>query len=338
MRIAIPKEIYPLERRVMLLPDAVAQLTNAGHVVYVQTDAGSGINITDEHYRAAGAEIMVDVQVMYECSDLVVRLKAPTAEEFSLMRRGSLLFGMFHSEQNPDHIYYAGRAGIRVVEMESVRDNKNRRLIDQTDITGEAGVYYALRHSRKMPADMRAVVLGYGSVSTGAITACSRLGMDVKIIRRDDFPFLREHLKGADILINGIAWPTENRQEQQYLVTREDIINSAPEMIVLDLAVDFPNPIETIRPTTYAHPYYLEEGRVHISIYGYPGLAPVTSTKIYSKQVAPLALLIANNNGLANIEAQGELGAYLAKAIVDPEQKGWRNLSPLGIPDGSNIE
>ncbi|MBI5072600.1 hypothetical protein HZA99_02160, partial [Candidatus Woesearchaeota archaeon] len=326
------------EQRVMLLPDAITQLTTAGHDVYVQTDAASGIGITDEWYKRAGAEIISDSRILYELSDLVLKLKAPSPEEFSLMRRGSTLFGMFHSEQNPSHIYYAGRQGIVVVEMESIRNNKNERLIDQTDITGEAGVYYALRHSRKMPYDMKAVVLGYGNVSTGAITACSRLGMDVKIIRRDEFTYLHEHLKDADILINGISWPAENREAKQYLVTREDIRNSAPEMIVLDLAVDFPNPIETIHPTTYANPYYLEEDRVHISIYGYPGLVPITSSKVYSKQVMPLALLIANNDGLAGIEERGDIGTYIAKAIIDPVKKEWRKLQPEGISDRSLIE
>lgn len=337
MIISIPKESHPLEKRVMLLPDAVKRLIQAGHRILVQTEAAVGIRISDEEYAGAGAEILSDAESLYSLAELVVKLKVPSPEEFSLMH-DTILFSMFHSEQNPDHVYYAGRQGLTVVEMESIRDNKNERIVDQTDITGKAGVYYALRHCQKMPDEMKALILGYGSVSRGAIDACAKLGMRIKILRKKEFPYLSEHLKDTDLLINGISWPKECREEKRYLVTREDIRISATGMIVLDLSVDFPNPIETVHPTTYAHPYYIEEDRVHISIYGYPGLVPVTSSRIYSQRVEPLVLLIANNGGLEQIREQGNIGTYIEKAIVDPTRLNWRQYAPTHADTGSNIE
>lgn len=337
MRIIIPKESYPLEKRIMLLPDAVKRLVQAGHDVFVQSEAAMGIHISDEAYVGAGAKILSDAESLYGLADLVVKLKAPSPEEFSLMH-DAILFSMFHSEQNPSHIYYAGRQGLTVVEMESIRDNKNERIVDQTDITGQEGVYYALRHRQKIPDDMKALILGYGSVSRGAINACARLGMRIKILRKKEFPYLSEHLKDTDLLINGISWPKKYRDEKRYLVTREDIQRSATGMIVLDLSVDFPNPIETIHPTTYAHPYYIEEDHVHISIYGYPGLVPVTSSNMYSQRVEPLVFLIANNGGLERIKEQGDLGKYVERAIVDPKRLNWRQYAPAHADVGSNIE
>jgi len=93
-------------------------------------------------------------------------------------------------------------------------------------------------------------------------------------------------------------------------------------MIVLDLSVDFPNPIETVRSTDYQNPFYIEEGRVHISIYGYPGLVPVSSSRIYSEQVLPIALAIANNDGLVGIGKVEELGSHIHRAIIDPAKYG----------------
>ncbi|MBI4983068.1 hypothetical protein HZC32_00275 [Candidatus Woesearchaeota archaeon] len=337
MKICIPKETYPLEKRVMLIPNSVKNLVKAGHEVFVQSNAAVGVNIEDEDYSSAGAKIVTEARDLYNLAELVVKVKAPSPEEFSLMHDITLL-SMFHSEQNPVHIYYAGKQNLIVVEVESIRDEKNKRFIDQTDITGKAGVYYALQHSKKTPEEMKAVILGYGHVSSGAIEACARLGIEFKIIRKGEFKYIPKYLKEADLLINGIAWPESRRSKKEYLVTREDIKNAQKEMIVLDLSVDFPNPIETVRPTTYSQPYYLEEGRVHISLYGYPGLVPITSTNRYSKQIEPIVLLIADNGDVEGISKKGDLGIAISKAIIYPHKLDWTEYKPTETPPGSRIE
>ena len=321
----------------MVTPQAVKRLAEEGHEVLVEAGAGAGVHISDENYTAAGAAIMANPRELYKRADMIIKLKAPSPEEFTLME-GAILFAMLHSEQNPEHIYYAGLQKLIVVEMESIRDKKNERLINQTDITGEAGVHYALRHSLKMPWDMKALILGYGNVSTGAITACHKLGMETKILRKSEIRYVESHLPETDLLINGIAWPDRARSKREYVVTREHIQESNEGMVILDLSVDFPNPIETIHPTSYSQPYYLEEERVHVSLYGYPGLVPITSTRIYSEQVLPMALLIANNNGLRGIGNRGDLGAAIKKAIRDPKKLEWEQHKPSDEPTGSKIE
>ncbi len=328
MIIVIPKETYPLEKRVMVLPEATKILVGAGQRVLVQASAGEGLGISDADYLIAGAEIISDPLALYNQAEMIVKLKMPTPEEYSFMHSDTIIFCMLHSQQNPQNIHFLGLRGLVAVAMEEIKDKKAQRLIDQTRITGETGVYYALRHSQKTPEDMKAVILGYGNVSSGAIMACARLGMAFKIIRREEFKYLPKYLTEADLLINGIAWPEAERERRKYLVTREDIVNSKPGMIILDLSVDFPNPIETMRPTTYSNPFYLEENHIHISIYGYPGLVPVTSSNIYSKQTLPLILLIARNGGLSEIENRGELGKAISAAIINPQNYDWRQYAP----------
>ncbi len=337
MKIAIPKETYPLEKRVMLTPAAVKELTRDGHHILVQSGAAREINFSDEEYAAAGASIVAEPKELYDLAEMVIKVKAPSPSEFSFMPKDTILFCMVHSEQNPVHIYYAGLQELVLVEMERIRDSKNKRLIDQTDITGEVGVYYALRHLEKMPYDTKAVVMGYGSVASGAIKACHKLGMKTKILRKSEYRFIQQYLRDADLLINGISWPANHRTARKYLVTREQLKNSNPKMIVLDLAADFPSPIETIRPTNYSQPYYIDENRIHISIYGYPGLVPVTSTYRYSEQVLPLAQIIANNSGLRGIKNRGDLGKAIYKAILNPRKYDWQKYRPEE-PTGSRIE
>ena len=336
MRIVVPKEVYPLEKRVLVLPDAVKRFVQEGNEVFVQVGVGAGIHISDEDYKKSGAQIVSEARDLYNLADMIVKVKAPLEGEFSFMH-DCILFSMFHADQNPAHIYYVGLQGLTVVEIEKICDARNERMITQTHLTGQAGVLYALRHFDKVPSDLKVVILGYGHVASGAIDICNKLGMQVKILRKKEYNHLREYLRDADLLINGIAWPESARKKKEYIVTRDDIKNSNPGMVVLDLSVDFPNPIETVKPTTYSQPYYLDEGRVHISIYGYPGLFPVTSSRLYSEQSVPLISLIATNGGLKDIAKCGDNGAAIAKSILNPQTHNWQQYKPETV-QGSKIE
>jgi len=336
MNISLPKETYPLEKRTVVLPNLVNLLVSAGHIVSVEQNLGSEIHISDDEYRSAGAKIIVNPIELYKNADMIVKLKSPSPEEFSLMQ-DSLLICMFHSEQNPDHLFYAKKNNLSVIELESIKTDSNERLINQTDLTGLQGVYYALRHFDKTPEDMNALILGYGNVSSGAFTACTRLGMNTKILRKSEYKFVSDYLKNTDLLVNGITWPESARKKKEYIVSREDIINSNKSLVILDLSVDFPNPIETIKPTSYSHPFYLEEDRVHISIYGYPGLVPISSSKKYSSQLEDILLLIANNDGIRGIQNRSDLGKYIKRGYIDPTKIDLGDYIPQGFI-GSNIE
>jgi len=339
VRIVVPRETYSGERRVMVLPSSAKVLVEGGHDVFVQSGATAGLDIPDKRYVDVGAKIITDAADLYaQAKDgMVIKMKAPTPEEFSFMRK-AVLFCMLHIEQNKDRLYYMGTQELIGVAMEEIRDEKGKRHIDQTDITGQMGVYYSIRHFLKIPSEMKAVILGYGNVAKGAIAACSRLGIDFKIMRRSELKNLPLWLREADLLINAISWPEKQREKKEYLVTRDAIKASSPNLIILDLSVDFPNPIETMHVTTYQNPFYLEEGRIHISIYGYPGLVPVTSSRVYSEQVLPIALAIANNGGLKAISKRSEWGASIHHAIVDPLRFGdYEQFRPSG-PVAPRIE
>ena len=65
MRIGVPKEIKVREYRVGLIPANVRELVAHGHHVSIETNAGAGIGMTDEHYAAAGAEILPSAEDIY---------------------------------------------------------------------------------------------------------------------------------------------------------------------------------------------------------------------------------------------------------------------------------
>lgn len=319
MKISVIKETAENEVRVALLPDAVRELVQAGNEVLVEKNAAFGLGIYDKAYEEAGANVIADKRRLYSEADLVVKLKAPTIQEFPMLD-GNILFSMLHHEQNPDHVSELGKKGAVAVEMESIFTEAKERVVDATDITGEVGVLYAAQHLKVMPQEAQVLVLGYGRVGSGAITMANRLGMKVKILRKEEYPHIEHFLTGKDLLINAISWPAEERVKKNYLVTREMLDAMNPFGVVLDLAVDYPNPIQTCRPTSLSNPWYVEADKVHIGIYGYPGLVPVTCAKRYSRQILSVVKEIIANGGVEGIGERGTLGKAIEGATVDPER------------------
>ena len=326
MRIGVIKEVAKGEKRVILRPEEVKVLVTAGHEVVVESNAGLGVGFSDEHYRQSGAIIAFKPQDVFNYVDMVVKLKAPTPDEFTHMH-DLTLFTMLHSEQNPEILHYLSKNNIKAIQMESVKNQYNERLIDATDITGEVGVMYALKFLPKIAQDLKVLILGYGRVGSHAIKMCHKLGMDVKILRREEFKDIRYFMKDRDLVINAISWPIEARKQKQYLITKDMLPLLNPNSVILDLSVDYPNPIESCRPTTLDQPWYKEEGVVHIGIYGYPGLVPESCTKRYSEQVLPLLLEVADNKGVEGLEFKSELGAFIKKAVVTVDKQKWEQVS-----------
>src|SRR5215470_19829993 len=85
--VGVPNEIKTHESRVALIPVGVEELTRAGHRVLIQSGAGQGSGISDEQYRANGAEIVPAAQDVWAGADLIVKVKEPLPPEWPLMRR-----------------------------------------------------------------------------------------------------------------------------------------------------------------------------------------------------------------------------------------------------------
>src|SRR4051812_27139700 len=96
MIIGVPKEIKNKENRVGMVVAGVRALTNSGHKVLVQSTAGQGVGISDEDYRRAGAVLIATAKELYDRSDMIVKVKEPLPEEYSLLREGQILYTYLH--------------------------------------------------------------------------------------------------------------------------------------------------------------------------------------------------------------------------------------------------
>lgn len=100
-RIGVPKETFPLEKRVATVPDVVEKLIKLGFKVAVESGAGEAANFSDEAYRAAGAEILPDAAALWAASDIVLKVRPPSEAEVALMREGGTLIDFIWPAQNP---------------------------------------------------------------------------------------------------------------------------------------------------------------------------------------------------------------------------------------------
>lgn len=309
MNIGIAKEKAGLgkEVRVALLPSEVKKIVHEGHKVFVEKDAGSGVHATNEDYQKAGATIVKSPRTIFR-KEMVIKIKPPLPQEFNMMHN-NILFSMLHAEQNPQYLRKIRERKIKAIVMEEIKNSFGERLVECTEMTGHQGMLMAFHLSAKIPQECKVLVLGYGSVAKGAINAIGSLGAKLKILRKNEYKHIKHFLRNKDVIVNAIKWPKSLRNKKEYLITRDMLKLLHPEAIVLDLSVDYPNPIETCHPTQINKPCYFVDGILHISIYGYPGLAPISSSRRYSRQICHLVLEI-TEKGLDNAPR------HIKKAII----------------------
>jgi NAD(P) transhydrogenase subunit alpha len=100
-RIGVPREIFPGEKRVATVPEAVAKLVKLGFAVTVESGAGDAATISDDAYRAEGASVVPTAAELWAQSDIVFKVRPPTADEVALMHEGQTLVGFIWPAQNP---------------------------------------------------------------------------------------------------------------------------------------------------------------------------------------------------------------------------------------------
>src|SRR5207245_974356 len=137
MVIGVPKEIKEQEQRVALLPSAANQLARRGHSVLVQRNAGVGSGYPDEEYVKAGAEIVDQANEVFSRADLIVKVKEPLEAEFSLLRKGQILFTYLHLAASKPLTEALLKSGVTAVAYETIQvGNKLPLLEPMSEIAG----------------------------------------------------------------------------------------------------------------------------------------------------------------------------------------------------------
>ena len=126
MKIGIPKEIVPNERRVAVVPDVVVALRKLGLDVLVESGAGVGAFFADDDYTKAGATLAADAAQLYGEADIVLKIhrpqenKASGKHEADLMRPGTVLISFLYAATNPDLVKRLAERKITCLSMDAV--------------------------------------------------------------------------------------------------------------------------------------------------------------------------------------------------------------------------
>jgi len=101
LTVGIPKENFPLEKRVAATPESVKRLVKPGFSVLIEDGAGETAYFSNADYEAAGATI-VPTNKVFEKSDIVLKLRPPTDEQVELLDGSKTLFSFLYPRQDPE--------------------------------------------------------------------------------------------------------------------------------------------------------------------------------------------------------------------------------------------
>ena len=343
MIIGVPSEVKSGENRVALTPQAIEALKENGHHIIVERDAGVASGFTNEEYQRAGAEIADSHEAIFE-SDLIVKVKEILPQEFGNLREGKIIMAYLHFTEG---LLTSKRplaealikAHVIAFSYDTVQSNGSTPLLaPMSEIAGHNGVIMGAYHLQThlggegvmigrmagcRPAEV--VIIGGGSVGTGAAKAAVGLGANVTVldvnVRRlnelndvfankvttliSDRHNVEESVKKADLVINGVFFnPLRTRKR---IVTKEMVSHMKPGSVIVDIGCDPDGPIETCQETHHDHPTFSCDGVIHYCVPNVPGAVPRTASLALSNAILPYVRDVADKGWVRAVRENAAL-------------------------------
>ena len=325
MKVGIPSEIKAQESRVGLTPQSVQQLTNHGHEVFVQDQAGFGAGFDNADYSNAGAKIIASAEDIFNAADMIIKVKEPLKNEVAMLRENQILFTYLHLAAAPELTEGLVKSRAICIAYETVTDEFSRLplLAPMSAVAGRMSIQ-AGAHSLEKNQKGRGLLLGgapgvtpgnvliLGGGVVGENAAIIATGMQAKVSIVDkssqrldelqkkfgnqiiplnsDEINLSDYIVDCDLLIGGVLVPGANAPK---LISKEMISSMRRGSVIVDVAIDQGGCVATSKPTTHAEPTYLVDDVVHYCVANMPGGVPMTSTLALNAATLPFILKLA---------------------------------------------
>ncbi|OJT08185.1 NAD(P) transhydrogenase, mitochondrial [Trametes pubescens] len=336
LRVGVPLEIYPNERRVALTPQNAQLLLKKGFAqVLVEKSAGLEAQFLDEQYRAAGA-VVVDRNELFDRSDILLKVRPPVAgQEAELVKDSSTLISFLYPNQNKAIIEALAAKKSTAFAMEMIPRISRAQVFDalssMANIAGYKAVLEAANH--------------FGRFLTGQVTAAGRMGaivrgFDTRAAAREqvqslgaefiEVPFeesgeggggyakemskefieaemalFMEQCKEVDIVITTALIPGKPAPK---LITEEMVAAMKQGSVIVDLAAETGGNCAVTKPGEL----YVHKG---VKIVGYtdlPSRLPTQSSTLYSNNVTKFLLSIGGEGRFAvNLEDEVVRGSIV---------------------------
>jgi NAD(P) transhydrogenase subunit alpha len=224
MKVAVPKEISPQERRVALTPQVIAKLVGSGFEVFVQQGAGEGSFYSDDAYREAGAVVVNSIEELYQNSQVILKVQPPlidakkNIDEVRRIPEGTVLISFLEPFRNPRLAAELAKRSITSFSMDTIprisRAQSMDALSSQASAAGYKAVLIAACEIRKFlpmlttaagtipPA--KVFIIGAGVAGLQAIATAKRLGanvegFDIRAAAKGEVESLGAKFVGADL-------------------------------------------------------------------------------------------------------------------------------------------
>jgi alanine dehydrogenase len=326
MNIGIPKERRPFEERVGLSPAGVEILTQHGHQVYVEHEAGVGAGFEDREFEEAGARLVYSPEEVFVRADLMLKVARPTRQELDWLRPNTVLAGQLHlAATREDKIQVLLEKKITSIAYEQIEaaDGSLPVLRPFSQIGGRMAASIAARLLQNnsggkgillggipgvSPAEV--VILGGGVVGMCATSAFLGLGAHVTVIDQEMHALQRithrfssvvtmlstrrnieKATAYADVVVGAVLISGERTP---ILITREMLRAMKPRSVFIDVSIDQGGCAETSRPTMHDQAPYMEEGVLHYCVPNMPGVVARTATHAFVNAAMPYILQIAD--------------------------------------------
>jgi alanine dehydrogenase len=325
MKIGIPKEIKPAEKRVAATPTNVKTLVDCHHQVFVEKGAGLGSGFLDEAYVQAGARLLGRADDVWNEADMIVKVKEPSGPEFGRMKQGQILFTYLHlaADRNlADKLLERKIIGIGY-ETVQLKDGTLPLLAPMSEVAGALSVQMGAFCLEARNGGMgillsgvpgvkpgRVCILGGGVAGIAAAMVVAGMGARVSVldINYSRLTYIRDVTRGRVVTLSSNSSSIEEECLRSHLVICSILIPGAktPKLIskdlvgrmqqgsaIVDISVDQGGCAETTKPTTHENPTYVEKGVVHYCVTNMPSAVPRTSTIALTNATFPYVLAIA---------------------------------------------
>lgn len=326
MIISVLKEVKTREGRVCLIPSNIRELVAVGHKVLVQKDAGILSHFSNEEYVNAGAEIVDETKDLIARSDMVLKVKEPTAAEVDMMKPGQIFFGYLHLAPMPDMLRKVLDRKIIALAFDTVQlpDGTLPLLAPMSEVAGQLATQIGANFLRfdqggrgillggtSTVAPGHVVVLGGGVVGRNAAEVAIGMGARTTILELSPTRIdilkkiygekasvllstpenIAKILPETDLLVGSILIAGEKATK---LVNETMVKTMRKGSVIVDVSVDQGGCVATSEVTTHDNPVIVKHGVLHYGVANMPGSVPVTSTLALNNASFPYIKALAN--------------------------------------------
>jgi len=327
MDVGLVKDRRPFEHRIGLTPGGVRALTEKGHRVYLENDAGLEAGFPNEAYREVGATVVYSVEEVRLRSQLLVRLSPPTPDECEGFQSGQVVISGWHlAVASHECFIKLLEGGVTTVGYEIIeQDDGHAPVLEaMSEIAGRLAVTIGADLLLNEfggkglliggapgipPASM--VILGAGTLGREAARFARGIGahvvvldIDINALRRvqsatrGEIPTMvatrariERALAFADLFLCAVA---VHGERTPVLITRDMLKLMKPRSVIMDLSIDQGGCCETSRPTDFSNPTYEVDGIIHFCVPNLPSTASRASTRALTNSILPYVEEIAD--------------------------------------------